>query len=267
MATQLLIYEKVVPVSKDRHTGWSVKAGADYSFAKHVNSIPILAVEFASAADEYSIVFAGNDEGMMPIVLLGIKERENLFVDEAQHWDAKYIPAFIRRYPFVFSESEDRSTFTLCIDEDFVGCNQENKGERLFDAEGERTQYLDNMLRFVNEYQGQNLRTQLFCKKLQELDLLEPMQAEFTLNSGQRSRLAGFMAVSRERLKRLTDEQVVDLFKLDELELIYLHLQSMRNFNAMLSRSAAQEGESNTASDDSAAELATTAPAPEEKLH
>lgn len=266
MATQLLIYEKVVPVSKDRHTGWSVKAGNDYSFAKHVNSVPILAVEFASAADEYTIVFAGNEEGTMPIVLLGIKERENLFVNEANHWDAKYVPAFIRRYPFVFSESEDRSTFTLCIDEDFVGCNQENKGERLFDAEGERTQYLDNMLRFVNEYQGQNLRTQAFCQKLRELDLLEPMQAEFTLTSGQRSRLAGFFAVNRERLKRLTDEQVIDLFKLDELELIYLHLQSMRNFTGMLERSAAHNPVS-TADGDKPAEEAATGHAPDEKLH
>lgn len=236
MSTQLLIYEKVIPVSKNRHTGWSIKTGGDYEFAKNVNSVPLVAVEFPNAAVEYPIAFAGDGEGMMPVVLLGMRDKENLYLDDANHWDAKYIPAFIRRYPFVFSKSQDGATFTLCIDEDFSGCNQENRGERLFDSDGERTQYLENMLRFVNEYQGQFMRTQIFCKKLQELKLLEPMQAQFTLNSGQRLRLAGFSAVNRERLKQLTDEQVAGLFKTDELELVYLHLHSMRNFNAMLNR-------------------------------
>lgn len=241
MSTQLLIYEKVVPVSKQRHTGWSIKSGSDYAYARQINSVPLVAVEFPNAAEEYSIVFAGNDEAMMPVVLLGMRDKENLYINEANQWDAKYIPAFIRRYPFVFSKSQDGSTFTLCIDEDFSGCNQENRGERLFDAEGARTQYLENILRFVNEYQGQFARTQLFCKKLQELDLLEPMQAQFTLTSGQRLRLAGFSAVNREKLKRLTDEQAAGLFRTDELELIYLHLQSMRNFNALVKRSVSQE--------------------------
>jgi hypothetical protein len=59
-------------------------------------------------------------------------------------------------------------------------------------------------------------------------------------------RLAGFSAVNREKLKRLTDEQVAGLFRTDELELIYLHLQSMRNFNSLVKRSATQESASTT---------------------
>lgn len=239
MSTQLLIYEKVIPVSKSRHTGWSIKTGGNYEFAKSVNSVPLVAVEFPNAAIEYPIVFAGEGDAMMPVVLLGMRDKENLYLDGDNHWDAKYVPAFIRRYPFVFSKSEDGATFTLCVDEEFSGCNQEDRGERLFDSEGERTQYLENMLRFVNDYQGQFMRTQIFCKKLQELNLLEPMQAQFTLNSGQRLRLAGFSAVNRERLKEMTDEQAAGLFKTDELELVYLHLHSMRNFNEMLNRTNA----------------------------
>jgi hypothetical protein len=268
VSRQLLFYEKVVPVSKQRHTGWSVKTGTDYAFAKYVNSVPVVAVEFPHVAVEHPIVFAGEGEGMMPAVLLGVRDNENLYVNDSNGWDAKYIPAFIRRYPFVFSRSNDGATFTLCIDEDFSGCNQDNRGERLFDAEGARSQYLENMLRFVNEYQGQYMRTQLFCKKLQELDLLEPMQAQFTLNSGQRLRLAGFSAVNRERLKRLTDEQVSGLFKTDELELVYLHLQSMRNFNSMLERTANQSSEQKLKHNDSeeAASLEEAHP-PKEGLH
>jgi hypothetical protein len=243
MSTQMLIYERAVQLSSTTHKEWSVKTGSEYGFAKQVNSVPLVAVEFPQAAAEYSIVFAGTGDAMMPIAMLGMREDENLYLDEKNTWNAKYIPAFIRRYPFVFSSNQDKSTFTLCIDEEFSGCNQDNRGERLFDGDGERTQYLENTLRFVNEYQGQFQRTQLFCKKLQELDLLEPMQAQFTLSDGEQLRLAGFMAVSRERLKKLLDEQIADLFKTDELELVYLHLQSMKNFTGMVGRTQTHKGD------------------------
>jgi hypothetical protein len=236
MARQMLIYEGVVPVSQKRHGNWSVKTGADYGFARDVNSVPLMAAEFPFAAAEYPIVFAGNEEEVLPAVILGVRDGENVFYKEDTGWQGKYIPAFVRRYPFVFSVSEDGKQFTLCIDENFSGCNQEGRGERLFDSEGERSQYLAGILNFLKDYQAHFQRTQIFCKKLKELDLLEEMRAQFTLNTGQNLALQGFMAVSRERLKKLSGEQLADLVKTDELEMMYLHAQSMRNFRAMMER-------------------------------
>ncbi len=236
MTTQLLIYQRAVPVSKQRHLHWSVKAGSDFSFAKHVNSVPLMAVEFPSAAREYTVVFAGSEEAVMPVVILGVKERENRYLTETGAWQAKYVPAFVRRYPFVFSASEDGANFALCIDEEFAGCNQAGRGERLFDAEGEHTQYLRNVLEFLKSYQAQFRRTQAFCKKLKDLNVLEPMQAQFTLGTGERALLAGFMAVNREKLKGLSGDELSQLAKTDELELIYQHLQSLRNLSDVAQR-------------------------------
>jgi len=265
MSTQLLIYERAVPVNKQKHSDWSVKAGNTYDFAKHINSAPLIAIEFPNAAAEYSIVFAGNEENVMPAVILGVRDRENLYLSEDGKWSAKYIPAFIRRYPFVFSVSGDGKQFVLCIDEEFSGCNQDGIGERLFDAEGERTQYLQNVLNFANEYQARFHRTQLFCKKLIELDLLEPMRAQITLATGKTLNLGGFRAVSREKLKKLTDEQLVELARTDELELIYLHLHSLRNFNSMINLMRADNSVSNS-SDTSLDEVGETAQS-KESLH
>jgi len=243
MTTQLLIYERAEPINKKKHCDWSVKAGNNYNFAKKINSVPLTAVEFPNAAVEYSIIFAGNEEAVMPAVILGVRDQENLYVNDDGQWDSKYIPAFLRRYPFVFSGSNDAKQFTLCIDEDFSGCNQDGKGERLFDSEGEQTQYLQSVLNFSSEYQGQFNRTQLFCKKLKELDLLEPMQAQITLPSGQKMNFGGFQAVNREKLKQLSNEQLGELARTDELELIYLHLHSMRNFNAMIGKISGNEAD------------------------
>lgn len=236
MATQLLVYENVVPVSRQRHKDWSVKTGSDFSFARKVNSVPLMVGEFASAAPEHPIVFAGSSNDIVPAVLLGFRDQENLYVEESGAWGARYIPAFLRRYPFVFSSNDDGQGFTLCIDESFSGCNTEGRGERLFDSTGEQTQYVKSVLGFLQAYQLQFQRTQTLCRKLSDLELLEPMQAQISLNGGQRITLSGFFAVSRERLKALPPETLSELAKADDLELIYLHLGSMHNFTTMSER-------------------------------
>ncbi|MFB9174936.1 SapC family protein [Roseibium salinum] len=213
-----------------------MKAGATYEFAKEVNSVPLTAIEFAQAAAEYPIVFAGNEDAVMPVVVLGAQQTENLFVGENGEWLGKYVPAFVRRFPFVFSTDKSGRTFILHIDEDFKGCNREGRGERLFDNDGEQTQYLKNVLNFLQDYQARFQRTKQYCDRLKALELLQPMQAQFNLNTGERRSLSGFMTVNRDKLKNLSAEDLQNLFNNDELECTYLHLHSLRHFSDMLDR-------------------------------
>lgn len=233
--TQLLIYKSAVPVSRARHADCHVEVDGTYAFTLDVNSVPLMAVEFPQAASEYAIVFAGPDGEVMPAVILGIRGNENLFISSGgKGWEAKYIPAFIRRYPFVFSREGER--FVLCVDEEYPGLNREGRGQKLFDDQGKPTEYVDNVLKFLQEYQNQFLRTQAFCAKIKELDLLEPMQAQVVTGAGGRIALGGFMAVSRTKLKALPGDKLAELAATDELELLFLHLQSMRNFEGLKDR-------------------------------
>jgi hypothetical protein len=239
MAAKQLVYESAVPVSKARHAGWSIEAGNDFAFSRKVNSVPLMAVEFPAASAEYAVVFAGNEEAVMPAVILGMREQENLYLGPLGGWQAKYVPAFLRRYPFVFSSPDEGKNFVLCIDEGFPGFNQAGRGEKLFNGDGKPTPYVENVLKFLQSYQVEFQRTQAFCKKLRELNLLEPMRAQVTLDSGERMALTGFMAVNRARLKTLPGEKLAEMARNDELELLYAHLHSMRNFVAMRERFAA----------------------------
>jgi len=236
MTTQLLIYETAVPVSSGRHAKCSVEPGKSFAFTRKVNSVPLMAVEFPQAAPEYAVVFAQNGDDVVPVVILGARQSENLYLTDDDAWRAKYVPAFIRRYPFIFSTSDDGKTFTLCVDEAFQGFNYQGRGQALFTADGKPTPYVDNVLKFLQEYRAQFLRTQAFCAKLKDLNLLEPMRAEFTLAGGEKTTLTGFQAVDRARLKALPAQTLSELAASDELELIYLHLQSMRNFNEVKDR-------------------------------
>src|SRR5262245_19999312 len=78
-----------------------------------------MAAEFSSAALEYAIVFGDKGDVVMPVAVLGVRTDENLYVTMQGGWQAKYIPAFVRRYPFVFFSRDEGKTFTLCIDEAF----------------------------------------------------------------------------------------------------------------------------------------------------
>jgi hypothetical protein len=233
-ATQLLIYKTAIPISRARHAGWSVDTVPNYAYSAEVNSVPLMAIEFPQAASEYAIVFTGNETEVTAAVILGVRGNENLFIDAAAQWDARYIPAFVRRYPFVFSRSGDR--FLLCIDEEFPGLNREGRGQALFGEDGNPSPYTDNVLKFLQEFQTQFNRTQRFCARLKELDLLEPMQAQVTVEDGRRMSLGGFMAINREKLKALPAEKLAEMNQTDELELMFLHLNSMRNFQRLRDR-------------------------------
>jgi len=233
MSSQLLIYESAVPVSATRHADASVAAGTDYNFTRKVNSVPLMAVEFPQAAAEYAIVFGGTAEAFVPAVILGMRGDENLYLSKEGGWEAKYVPAFVRRYPFVFASSQDGKTFTLCIDEAFPGFNREGRGQRLFGEDQKPSTYVASVLKFLEQYQLEFRRTQAFCEKLKALELLEPMRAQAKLGSGEQVALTGFLAVNRDKLKALPGDKLAELAKTNELELLYLHLHSMRNFSAM----------------------------------
>lgn len=230
MAKQLLIYESVVPISATRHADVCVEAVKDYGFSAAVNAVPIMAVEFVAAASEYAIVFSEVGDDVMPAVVLGVGQAPNLYLGSDRQWQARYIPAFIRRYPFVFAGNPDGKTLTVCIDESCSGVNREGRGERLFTHDGKPTTYVKQVLKFLREYQGHFERTRRFGRTVRELGLLEPIKAQVATPEGRKLALNGMLSVSRRKLRELSPEQLGALARTDELELLYLQMHSLRNF-------------------------------------
>jgi len=257
MSKQLLIYETAVPLSSSRHQAASLDASTDYAFSAGINAVPLMAVEFLRAAAEYAIVFTVAGDDVVPAAVLGIRDDQNLYLSADAQWQAKYIPAFIRRYPFVFATSADKKTLTLCLDETYPGFNREGRGQRLFGDDGAPSVYTQNVLKFMQDYQAHFERTKQFGAQLKALELLEPMQAKVTTPGGEQITLGSFHAVSRAKLRALPPEALARLAKTDELELLYLHLYSLRNFNDVKDRLVGNLGDTAAA----AAKVAASATA------
>lgn len=233
MVKQNLIYERAVSLSTQAHKNFSIDMSGGYSFSKHVNSVPILAEEFMAASTDCVVVFSGSAGDVFPAVLLSAESNQNKFVDESGAWTGLYVPAFLRRYPFVFTQGPEAEQLTLCIDEEFEGANSEGLGERLFSENGTRTQYLESKLQFAVQYQNQHSQTKEFCMRLIELDLLEPAVANFNGDASQPRSLSGFFRINREKLKAIPPQVLNTMFEKDELELCYIHLQSFRNLHKL----------------------------------
>lgn len=234
MTKQMLLYETVAPITAARHGNWSLDRRQDYSYCKAINACPLMVSEFRAAAATLPVVFSQAEGDAVPAVVLGIEQDRSAVVAEDGSWTGRYIPAFLRRYPFVFASSQGGEQFTLCLDESYSGLDREGqRGERLFTDDGEPTETMTAALEFTKNFEIENRRTQAFCKILEELALLDPMNAQITMPDGTKRALTGFQTVSRDRLKALAADPVKTLFDSDALELIYLHLGSLANLDTL----------------------------------
>jgi hypothetical protein len=236
MTKQMLIYESVVPVTMQQHADVSIEATRDYGFSASVNAVPLMAVEFMAAAAEYAIVFTEVGDDVLPAAVLGLRGASNVYVSSESNWTARYIPAFIRRYPFVFANLPDGKGLAVCIDESHPGVNREGRGERLFTHDGKPTAYVRQVMQFLREYQAHFERTRRFGKKVRDLGLLEPVQAQVTSPRGAKLTMSGMQCVSRKKLRELSAEALTELARTDELELLYLQMFSLRNFTSVKER-------------------------------
>lgn len=242
MTKQLMIYDKAVPLSSELHRNFSVRTGIGFGFSKGVNALPLVVAEFEKATAEYAIVFAGEGEGLFPAVVLGLRDQENLFLNADDSWNANYVPAFLRRYPFVFSQEKAGGDLTLCIDTSFAGLNSDGRGERLFDADGNGTRYMKETLNFTTEYQSQHNATRAFTDRLRELDLLEAAEVKGTLPDGVTLSLKGFWRIDPVRLAALDDAVALEMYRSGMLGLCYMHLASLNHVSGLIRRVAELTG-------------------------
>jgi hypothetical protein len=230
-------YEKPVLLNRDKHRQRKVLASTSYAFARKANSLYLAGVEFNEACKEYAVVFTPAAGGkIVPVAMLGLRSRENLFVDDQERWTGNYIPAFVRRYPFVLAELPDQN-MGVCIDEAFAGLNDRD-GESLFDAQGGNTPFLQNALDFLHQYQREYVRTEAFCQRLQQAGLLMEMNAKADLVDGRSFKVNKLLIVDEKKLMALPDAVALSLFRSGELHLISMHLVSLSNMQRLVNRMA-----------------------------
>jgi len=232
-------YEKVVALDSGTHCNLRFDAALrDLEFARCYTAVPVAAHEFIFAAHEYPIVFTrGEDALLRPVVLLGMRSAENLYVNAAGLWEASYIPVLVQHYPFVIDSASGVS-----VDEQSAALSYEN-GELLIDAEGVWQPALDAEAQFLQEYQLQIADTEQMVRQWDELGLFVPSEASLSFSGGGAFELRDFYVIDEALFNQLSDEVLPSLFKSGALRLIYQHLESLSHLPRLLNISAVREAE------------------------
>jgi hypothetical protein len=225
----LNFYQKPAALNREAHRNLKIDADTpNFAFAAKSNSLLLALPEIVDAAASYPVVFVGGDNGPYSIcAMVGLSNEQNLFLDADGNWDqGSYIPAFVRRYPFVLSSNEQEPELVVCIDESFAGFSTE-KGSPLFDADGKETALLENAIALLRNFHAEMDNTNAFCKRLADLGLLIKQGFELK-NNGHTHVVEGTVIVDAEKLAKLDDATTLAMVRNGDMALVYAHLLSIR---------------------------------------
>lgn len=240
-------YKDPVVLRFEEHGDVGLAPAEGYSFAREAVAIPLSAYEFSVAMRHYPIVFA-MDEQVSPIALVAIRKAHNLFVERDGRWKAGgYVPAYVRRYPFIVMETADgvQQLFTVdrASDRFVASVAERTDAQRVFDAAGQPTPMTQNAMAFCHAYHIDYTHTVTFGRALMAAKVLEPYHADFRLPDGSQHQVNGFYAVNEKAVRALPEKTVADWYAKGWLALVALHLASLHSFQALLDLNAQRANE------------------------
>lgn len=235
----VLLYVNPEPLSADAHGKLGIwRNQTPYRFAAAAAAIPVQVTEFGPAALNYPIIFAGSE--YQPLAVTSIRPNENLFIDEAGAYvpDA-YVPAYVRRYPFVLANDSGGDRLIVCVDRAAEAISE--GGDVALFENGEATEFTRAAIQFCSDYEMERQRTEAFVKTLRELDLFEDKKAFHTpinpdLTQGEPVQIAEYFAISETKLNALSNERLAELRSTGALQQIYAHLTSLFNWERLVTR-------------------------------
>lgn len=235
-----LFYRELAAFDTDLHAALAPPATPpDYRFAAHTNVIPLLLHEVPLALRHYPLVFLPGEANNPPTLaaLVGLGDGQNRFVGADGQWRRDtYVPAWVRRYPFIAVKAEGQVDPVLAIDPQAEWLEQ-GGGEPLV-ADGKPTPRLDYIIAFQKEFQDFALRTQAVAASLQDASVLEEgrlrIEPSADEHGAQPSEINGFLIVSEQKLLALPGEAVALLHRSDALGLAYAQCFSLANLQNLL---------------------------------
>lgn len=211
----------------------------NYAYAASLMVSPVMLDEVALVARDIPLLFAKTDA--MPIALLGLKPGHNAYVAEKGQykgkWLARYVPAHVRRYPFMLAEqptaaADGPGKRAFVIMADLAAPHfSDPKGTRLFDDQGQPTATLTNIQKVLMELQRAHLHTQRCVQQLLDAELLVERGLQAQSANGKKIALEGMKRIDTQRLNQLPAEQLAALQRSGAMGLIHAHLLSLSNLN------------------------------------
>lgn len=225
------------------------------SFGDAVAVLPAFALEWTELQKTYPILLRRDEEHWQAVVLLGFAAEENLFLTSTptQHpgangWDARYVPLAAEKGPFLIGfqrpgglltteqQKPDPRDAVIHIDVAHPKVSRDAAGLPLFLPQGGASPYLQYISGRLQQIQHSLALAPVLFQALEQLDLIEPLNIEFSLENGEKHRLTGNYSISSARLAALSGDDLQRLNQSGFLPLIYAQLSSLSNIQQLVDR-------------------------------
>jgi hypothetical protein len=239
-----LFYKDLMPLNSRDHGKWHARNVDKAPWIVGQHAVPLTVDEFPQASRYFPIVFSSGDNPV-PLALMGLNEGINTFFDDnGAVIDDAYIPAYVRRYPFLLAKLDSKSdNMSLCFDPstDIVGDFKD--GAELFDAEGQATEHTQGILTFCQRFEEAGQRTAMFIEELKKNDLL--MDGEVGIQRGDAPDAPpyiyrGFAMVNQEKFRELRGDVLRSWNQNGMLALVFAHMLSLDLMRFIFARQTAQ---------------------------
>jgi len=233
----VMFYENPQPLSREKHGKYGVKQlDKPFVFMEKNHFMPITAPEFGAAATSFPVIFAGEER--TPLAVMGIREGENLFVNDGMYEGDFYMPSFARRYPFVLAGDKVNDRFVVCVDE-AAECVTDKKPQQMFFDGDDTSAFTKEAFQFLQDFERERQTTEVMIKRFIELDLFESKEMFFQGNNAdgspaERQKIADYFAVTNERLGKLDAKTVKEFVDNGYLSVAHSHMISLGNWQRLV---------------------------------
>lgn len=232
-----LFYRTPVVLRHREHAHAGLLRKVDLGFAAGATAVPIYAGEFAAAAMDYPIVFSELDPAV-PLAVIGIRAGHNLLVDETGSWrPGFYVPAYIRRYPFIAADFAGAGDHLLAVDSScgrFLAEIGQSDADVFFEDDGAPTAFARAAMQLCKAIVDDQKRTEAFSRALAEQKLLTPKHANFQLPDGKCLSLDGFRLIDRDAYRKMSGTTLATWHENGWLDLAVLQQASEVNWAKLL---------------------------------
>ena len=242
-AAQLpLLYNRIEPLNATQHAKMKFRTNYVLPEVGKTHAVPVTIDEFAIAQRHYPIIFSAAEKPV-PLVLLGLNEGVNTFFDaDGKPLDnSVYIPAYLRRYPFLLARVRpDSDELSLCFDSAAGAIDEDADGPAVFDGD-QPSETTRNVLAFCEQFEGAGQRTQAFMDEVVKAGLL--MDGEVAIQpegADQPFLYRGFRMVDEQKLRDLRGDELRKLNQSGVLPGIYAHLFSLSQIRDVFARQVRQ---------------------------
>lgn len=233
----------LVPLSRETHVGMKLRPIPSFEFARTMPIVRIVASEVAQVAPNFSIVFLKENDAFVPFALMGLAQGENLFVSDEGRWLGFYVPAMIRRYPFMFARAEGgngQGNAVLMVEQEMLSTDD---GEVLFgDDSGEPSGPVARAIQFLTEVEFGAVQTAALVKSLAEHDLFDPLPLQVTRAGGEPTPLGGLFTTNEAKLNGLADDAFLALRRSGALAFAHAQILSLGQLARLQARASAKAG-------------------------